>query len=86
VAEALAHFHSPQSLQTFIQALNDPDEIIRMCAARTLGQFREPDAFVALKKALKDESLYVREYASEALGRFLVDAHQNTQHAMRMSA
>lgn len=49
------------------KGLRDPDEVVRIEAARALGRVKNPDAIPALQPALRDPSWRVREQAMESV-------------------
>lgn len=65
--ESLAKMNT-SAMPQLIQALqHDPEEMIRINAARTLGRIKHPDVFPVLAEALKDENIYVAAGAAEGI-------------------
>lgn len=70
VVEALAHVPG-SDLRHFVSALDDRDELVRVCAAEAIGnrgRSAAGRASTALRRALTDPSPLVRSYAASALG------------------
>jgi HEAT repeat protein len=67
-AYALGQLRSESALQPLLEALKDPDPVVRWCAASALGQLRSESALPALLEALKDPEASVRLRAASALG------------------
>jgi hypothetical protein len=59
----------PADVPSLIGLLKDPNVLIRMRAARTLGQTKDPRALQALVAALSDDNAYSRSDAVWALER-----------------
>jgi len=76
-AEAPKEAPKEDPIPKLIQALQDPDAIVRMRAAKSLGEMgaKAEPAIEALKKALNDEDEDVRLVAKRALERVQVQAN-----------
>jgi HEAT repeat protein len=69
-AESLGNFGPParEAVPDLIEALKDPEPMVRMGAAYALGEIGPtPEAVATLKQALKDPDQKVREGAAYAL-------------------
>ena len=60
---------SPETIDSLMQKLYDPDPFVRVEAIQALGEIRHNKSLVSVCGCLKDENLYVRAYAAEALGK-----------------
>lgn len=67
VVEALSFFPGHESAY-LRSALSDPDELVRVQAAETIGARAERELCEHLRAALRDSSPLVRSYAAAAIG------------------
>lgn len=67
---ALANVGSFRAVPTLVNALTDPDRLIRFAAAEGLGRLGEEGTATTLINALTDPDIHVRLVVTDALGRF----------------
>ena len=60
---------SPETVESLLEKLADPDPFVRVAAVQALGEIRQERILDSLCGCLADENLYVRGYAAEALGK-----------------
>ena len=70
---------SPETIDSLLQKLDDPDPFVRVAAVQALGEIRQDRSLFSLCGCLTDENLYVRGYAAEALGKI---GHLDTGYAL----
>lgn len=66
----LGLLHDERSISGLVQALHEPDRVLRARAAEALGQFEtlQENALEELMRGLHDEDYFVRECCAKALG------------------
>lgn len=69
IVQRLAQLHHPETFETFLRLLADPNSDIRECAAEALGNLGNPDAVRPLLKSLSTERGNLRYLCVEALGK-----------------
>jgi HEAT repeat protein len=70
---------SPETIDSLLQKLDNPDPFVRVAAVQALGEIRQDRSLFSLCGCLTDENLYVRGYAAEALGKI---GHLDTSYAI----
>ena len=74
VAEALGRVRHRAVIPPLVDALKDPEALIRLCAAESLGQLAATEAVAPLTALLRDADSLVRGYAADSLGKLGIDA------------
>src|SRR5258706_186620 len=65
--EKLAADSSGDAIEQLVAALQDDDEAVRLCVARSLGRLKDPSTLPSLIQAMRDPSGEVREAVVGAL-------------------
>jgi HEAT repeats len=85
-ATLLAEDKSPAAMETFIDALNDPNPFVRSAAARALGDYHGKEVTDALSDALYDNKPAVRFMAAAAYIRAVHPEPENKEVHRRKTA
>jgi HEAT repeat protein len=70
IADTLGALEDREAVQPLLQAIRDPDPVLRRQCCLALARIGDPAALQALCEALRDPKSNVREAAAESLGRF----------------
>lgn len=70
---------SPETFDSLLLKLDNPDPFVRVEAVQALGEIRQERSLLSLCGCLTDENLYVRGYAAEALSKI---GHLDTSYAL----